>query len=99
MKDVLVPIDKAGRLVLPKNVRDELAINPGDLLRISIHGSEVTLHPNRQATGFVKRGRALVFSTGGADLLDNDTVETVRTFEREGSKTFISKGLLSQRPK
>ena len=47
MKEVLVPIDKAGRVVLPKNLRQELAINPGDLLRISVHGNEMTLRPNR----------------------------------------------------
>lgn len=99
MKDVLVPIDKAGRVVLPKDVRDELAINPGDLLKISIHGNEVTLHPNRQAAGFVKRGRALVFSTEGTDLLENNAVEAVRTSEREGSGALISKGLPSQRRK
>jgi AbrB family looped-hinge helix DNA binding protein len=82
MKDVLVPIDKAGRVVLPKHVRDELAINPGDLLKISIHENEVTLRPTREASGFIKRGHALVFSSGGVDVLESDTVEATRTEER-----------------
>lgn len=99
MKDVFVPIDKAGRVVLPKDIRDELAIQPGDLLKLSIRGNEVTLHPNRQAAGFVKRGRALVFSTGGTDLLEHDAVETVRTLEREGLRALISKGIPSPRRK
>lgn len=93
MKDLLVPIDKAGRVVLPKVVRDELAINPGDLLKISIHGNEVTLRPNREAAGFLKRGHALVFSSGGADLLENETVEAILAEERGGLLSSVSKGL------
>lgn len=83
MNDVLAPIDKAGRVVLPKRVRDELAINPGDRLKISIHGHhEVILRPSRETSGFIKGGHALVFSSGEADVLDNETVETIRADER-----------------
>ena len=82
MKDVLVPIDKAGRVVLPKQVRDELALNPGDLLKISIRENEVTLCPTREACGFIKRGHALVFSSGGVEVLESETVEAIRADER-----------------
>jgi AbrB family looped-hinge helix DNA binding protein len=99
MKDVLVPIDKAGRVVLPKDVRDELSINPGDLLRISIHGNEVTLSPNREVPGFIKRGSALVYTTGEADLLGNDTVENVRQVAHHNLLEDISKGLPSPKRK
>jgi len=96
MEDRLIPIDKAGRVVLPKDVRDELAIKAGDLLKISIHGNEVTLRPSREAAGFMKRGHALVFSADGADLLDNETVEAIRNDERGGLVSSLSKGLPSQ---
>ena len=97
MKDLLVPIDKAGRVVLPKNVRDELAISPGDLLRVSIHGNQVTLRPSRGRSGFIKRGHALVFSSGGADLLDNEVVEGIRAEQRGDLLGNVSKGLASQK--
>lgn len=93
MKDVVVPIDKAGRIVLPKDVREELSINPGDLLKITIRGNEVTLSPRREARGFFKQGKALVFSTGGADLLDNETVENIRNSTHRELLSDISKGL------
>lgn len=93
MKDVVVSIDKAGRVVLPKDVRDELAINPGDLLKISVHGDQVTLRPNRARAGLIKQGQGLVFSTGETDLLDNETVEAVRRQERDRLSGDISKGL------
>lgn len=93
MKDLLVPIDKAGRVVLPKGVRNELGIKAGDLLRVTIHGNTVTLSPSREACGFIKRGSALIFSTGEAGLLDNDTVENVRNAAHNGLLDGISKGL------
>ena len=95
MKDVVVPIDRAGRVVLPKQVRDELAIKPGDLLKISIREDEVTLRPTREASGFIKRGRALVFSSGEVDLLDNETVEAIRADERGNLLGSAAKGLSS----
>ena len=95
----LVPIDKAGRVILPKHIRDELAINPGDRLIISIHGNEVTLRPTREASGFVKRGRALVFSSGEADSLENQTVESVRAEERSNVLSNMVKGLSSSKGK
>lgn len=79
-----MPIDKAGRVVLPKNVREELSIHPGDLLKLSIHGNEVTLRPKKDSSGFVRRGQALVFSSGGGDVLNRETVDAILAEEREG---------------
>jgi AbrB family looped-hinge helix DNA binding protein len=97
MKETFVPIDKAGRVVLPKDVREELAIHPGDLLKISVYGNRVMLSPEREKAGFVKRGRALVFSTGGTDLLENEVVEAIRIAERENVSVGIGERL--PRPK
>lgn len=95
MDDILAPIDKAGRVVLPKQVRDELAIRPGDRLKVSIRGNEVTLRPARETSGFIRRGRALVFSSGEADALENETVERIRTEERGGLLNSLARGLSS----
>lgn len=93
--DDVVPIDKTGRVVLPKHIREELAINPGDRLKISIHGNEITLRPTREAAGFMKRGRALVFTSGETGVLDNETVEAIRANERGSLSNSMAKGLLS----
>ncbi|HWD19924.1 MAG TPA: AbrB/MazE/SpoVT family DNA-binding domain-containing protein [Verrucomicrobiae bacterium] len=77
MKELNIPIDGAGRIVLPKNVREELAIKPGDLLKVAIHGSAVTLTPNNKASGLVRKGKALVFSPPNEDSLDNRTVNDI----------------------
>jgi AbrB family looped-hinge helix DNA binding protein len=100
MKDeFVVPIDKAGRLVLPKEVRGELAIQPGDVLTVSIRGNEVTLRPNKETSGFVRRGRALIFSAGQAKALESETVNSLLTTERETVRNDIAKGLIRQKRK
>ncbi len=89
----MVPIDRAGRVVIPKNVRQELAIKPGDILKVSVNGSSVTLTPNRETAGFVRKGQALVFSTGGGETLSEETVASLleqgRDERHEGSFTGL----------
>ena len=67
-------IDRAGRLVLPKPVRDELEIKAGDSLRLALEGYLVTLRPNRASAGLVRKGRALVFRSASTPGLDADAV-------------------------
>ena len=78
MQDVLIFMDHAGRILLPKAVREEFALKPGDVLQIAIHGLAVTLTPERGIPGFVRKGKAVVFSTAGEGVLSAGTVEEVR---------------------
>jgi AbrB family looped-hinge helix DNA binding protein len=102
MKDVLnvmVPIDKAGRVVLPKDVRLELDIRPGDILRVGIHGLAVTLTPNKEKTGFVRQGKALVFSTAGDADLTTGMVQSLIEGERDENDRHAVGGLVRTRSK
>ena len=99
MKDILVPIDKAGRVVLPKNVREELSIHPGDILKISIQGNEVILRLKRDSSGFVRRGHALVFSSSGGDPLNRETVEAVLAGNRDQRITGAASTMASRKRK
>ena len=83
MKEMTVPIDQAGRVVLPKDVRQELAIKPGDTLSVAIHGSSVTLTPKKKAVGFIRKGKALVFSTEGEEMLNQETLWSILGETRE----------------
>jgi AbrB family looped-hinge helix DNA binding protein len=77
MKQNAVPIDQAGRIVLPKSVRQELAIKSGDTFTVAIHGMTVTLTPNNSGGGFVRKGKALVFATDGDDTLSVEEAQAV----------------------
>jgi AbrB family looped-hinge helix DNA binding protein len=86
MKEILATIDEAGRLVLPKNVRKRLAVKPGDIFKITVAGSTVTLMPARAAAGLVKKGKALVFSTGDKQTLGSGLVNGLMETTRVGHR-------------
>src|SRR2546423_5359683 len=90
MNDISIPIDEAGRIVLPKCVREELAVKPGDTLKVAIHGSSVILTPNKEQFGFIRKGKALVFSSPGPETLDHETVRRILEEERaQGEKGLM----------
>ena len=99
MKDMLVPIDQAGRIVLPKGLRDELAIKPGDVFKVAIDGSVVTLTPNGETAGFIRTGKALVFSTIGGPVLTQQAVEETARSGREEHRLRNSKSLTGRPPR
>jgi len=45
-----VTMDKAGRVVLPKELRDELRLEPDDRLELESDGQRVTLRPIHSTT-------------------------------------------------
>jgi AbrB family looped-hinge helix DNA binding protein len=96
MKEALIPIDRTGRIVLPKNVRQELAIKPGDTFRVSVAGLAVTLTPNKETTGFLRKGKALVFSTTGNRTLSRQTAQEILESGRAERDSRNVEGLKSQ---
>jgi AbrB family looped-hinge helix DNA binding protein len=40
-----VHIDKAGRIVVPKKIRDGMGLSPGDPILIEADGEQITLRP------------------------------------------------------
>ena len=59
-----VTLDQAGRVVLPKSLRDDLHLSPGDTLDLTVQGEEVTLRPRRNSTRLQKKQGIWVFGTG-----------------------------------
>jgi AbrB family looped-hinge helix DNA binding protein len=61
MKTETIQIDKAGRVVLPKPLREHFNLLPGDKLRLSVEGKAIKLEPTDVAGSLVRKGRVLVF--------------------------------------
>jgi AbrB family looped-hinge helix DNA binding protein len=57
-------IDSAGRVVLPKLLRDELDLGPGDSLELESAGEQITLRPVRTTAPLTKEKGVWVFRTG-----------------------------------
>ena len=71
-----VVLDRAGRIVLPKILRDELRLSPGDSLDLTVQGEEVTLRPWRSSTPLQKKEGIWVFSTGNP-MASDETAEAL----------------------
>src|ERR1700674_2097151 len=72
-----VTIDKAGRVVIPKEIRDELRLEAGDTLTLESEGERVTLRPVHGATLLQKERGVWVFH-GDKPLLLDEANQLVR---------------------
>ena len=55
-------IDKAGRIILPKTVRDRLGLHPGSALELEETQGGVFLKPSEQKPALVKKDGFLVYN-------------------------------------
>jgi AbrB family looped-hinge helix DNA binding protein len=76
--DAITTIDKAGRLVLPKPLRDELQLQPGDELELRSEAGRIIILPRRVQTALGKEDGIWVYRSGSAvaaslrELIDED---------------------------
>jgi AbrB family looped-hinge helix DNA binding protein len=83
-------VDKAGRVVLPKPVRDELQLAAGDSLELESSEDRIVLRPRRGGAGLHQKQGIWVFSTGepiSAEVTD----EILQQMRRERELGFVGK--------
>jgi len=68
--NMTVTIDKAGRVVIPKRVRDHMGLEPGDALALQSEGEHVTLRPIRKRSPMRKKRDVWAFHGGKPLSLD-----------------------------
>lgn len=81
-------LDKAGRVVLPKPVRDELQLRAGDSLELESSEDRIVLRPLRGGAGLHKKQGIWVFSTG-EPISAEATDETLRQIRHERELGFL----------
>ncbi len=62
--NVRLIIDKAGRVVIPKPLREELRLEAGDTLEMESAGEQITLRPIRGTGPLSKEHGVWVFRSG-----------------------------------
>ena len=83
--DAKVTLDKAGRVVLPKILRDELHLSPGDILELTVEGDQMTLRPQR-ATSPLKKERGVWVFRSGEKLTAAENRETLHKIREQRSQ-------------
>jgi AbrB family looped-hinge helix DNA binding protein len=79
-------IDKAGRVVVPKPLRDKLRLEPGDDLLIESDGDQITLRPIRPEPLLVKEFGIWVYNGASSDESIPDMIDRER--EKRVSEFF-----------
>ena len=84
-------IDEAGRIVIPKPLREELHLEPGDALEIESAGSQITLRPVRGTGPLAKEHGVWVFHAG-QPMPASATDEMLRQIREERDLGNFGKG-------
>ena len=84
MKKDTIQIDKAGRVVLPKPLREQFNLLPGDKLRLSVEGNGFRLEPRNAGGELVRKGSVLVFTGGFPEPITTARVNELIEQDREG---------------
>ncbi len=83
MKTTLT-IDKAGRIVIPKSLRDRLHLSEGVSLQLKANDEEIVLRPTREEGRLIrKRGIPVFQSIGTVTPAEIETIRNSEHLERE----------------
>jgi AbrB family looped-hinge helix DNA binding protein len=85
-----ITVDKAGRIVIPKPVRDELQLQAGDSLEFEIPGQEITLRPGR-AKARMQRVDGKWVVTYGEPIPENMVEDAIEAVRRERALQILGK--------
>jgi AbrB family looped-hinge helix DNA binding protein len=89
--NIRLTIDKAGRVVIPKPLREELRLEPGDALEMESAGEEITLRPVRGTGPLTKEHGVWVFHAGRS-LPASATDEMLRQIREGRNLSNLGKG-------
>jgi AbrB family looped-hinge helix DNA binding protein len=88
--NAILNMDRAGRLVLPKPVREQLQLEPGEPLELESFDDHIVLRPVRGNASMCKKQGVWVFR-GGAPLKASAVRETIRRVRQDREEAILGK--------
>ena len=88
--NAITTIDKAGRIVLPKQIRDELQLGPGDAIELEASEDRVVLRPAR-GSGRMRREQGVWVFDSGRPITVETVNKTIRRIRNERERRFLGK--------
>lgn len=87
---MVTTMDKLGRLVIPKKVRERLGLHPGTLLKIVEDNGEIRIRSAELGTRLVREGKVLVISgvKGASDAAQIVKQDRQRRIRRQVTTTI-----------
>jgi AbrB family looped-hinge helix DNA binding protein len=86
-------MDKAGRVVIPKPLREELPLEPGDALELESGGEQITLRPAR-GTGPLQNEHGIWVLHTGEPLSASVTDDLLRQIREERDLANLGDGFV-----
>lgn len=80
-------VDKFGRIVIPKQVRDDLGLSPGSVLKIEERAEEIVLKPVAESLPLLFKDGVLVF----AGEVEGNLEEVLRQDRIERSRKLLGR--------
>ncbi len=78
----IITIDRVGRVVIPKEIRQEAGIEPGMPLQVTCREGRIEIEPRRRPIRIVKKGRLQVAES--VEVGESLTRATVRKAQERG---------------
>lgn len=88
-------LDKAGRVVLPKPVRDEMQLRAGDSLELESSEDRIVLRPRRGGVGLHQKQGIWVFGVG-EPIPAGGTDKLLSDMRREREQSFLGNAFTSR---
>jgi AbrB family looped-hinge helix DNA binding protein len=84
----ITEIDKAGRIVVPKKMRDSLHLVPGTRVSIRTEGDRVVIEPESKPRGLYMKKGTLVYDAGPGPA--TDAVSEIADSRRARMESLLS---------
>ncbi len=88
----IVEIDKLGRLVVPKKMRDAMHLRAGDKLSVRCNGTRLILDSERKPRGLYREQGWLVYDSGGPPLAADTVVRAIHDIREERDRHNLNLG-------